>query len=328
MLAQCPKFAGTGGEFAEAGTARHNALSEFMRDDSRLLLDELEEEQRDAVIWAAEYIRMVAPMADHPIDFERTLSFTAPDFTEQPGTPDVVCHNHIFDLKWRWRDYTAQMAAYALMLIDKGHAEVKCHLLFGENQTKQILTFDRTSALAVIEPIYAQVSDTGSQPKPCDYCGWCSRSATCPALTKQANAIAAGREDWELEQYHASKIDDPAEMAKALRLARAVIKWAEAIEHHAKEMAVKQGLTLPGFETKTRRGNRYIPSVIEAFPLSGLPQPEFLAACSVSFTDLVERYAAFHSTPKAASERELERKLGSALTRKNSSISLVEKKEK
>lgn len=329
MLSECPKFIGAGGEFADQGTLRHHALSELWEERDFALLD-LPEEQQDGVRWACDYIRLHAPISDYPIFFERKMSFVAPDESVQEGTPDVVCGWDVFDLKWRERDYTAQMAAYALLILHSGpgHATVRVHVLYGEPQRAEVLEFTHSTALATIRAVYDQVNDPAAQPTPCDYCGWCKSAPTCPALLARANAIAARRPDWELDQYHASQIEGAVQAGKALRLARRIAKWAEAVEHFCKDMVEKQGVIPEGFETKTRRGNRYIPSVSSAFPLSTLPQEEFLRACSVSFTDLVETYASFHSVPKTTAEKELERKLGEALTRKKSSQSLVEIKPK
>jgi len=329
MLAECPKFIGAGGEYADQGTLRHHALTELWDGKDFALLD-LPEDQQDGVRWACDYIRLHAPLADYPIYFERQMSFVAPDGTAQDGTPDVVCGLDIFDLKWRERDYKSQMAAYAMMIMSSGpgYATVRVHVLYGESQRAEVLEFTHSTALATVRAVYDRVNNPGAQPTPCDYCGWCASAPTCPALLLRANAIAAGRPDWELEQYHASKIETAEQAGKFLRLVRRIAKWCESGEYHIKEMVEKQGIIPEGFETKTRRGNRFIPSVSSAFPLSTLPQEEFLHACSVSFTDLVETYSVFHSVSKSTAEKELEHKLGEALTRKKSSQSLVEIKPK
>jgi hypothetical protein len=93
-------------------------------------------------------------------------------------------------------------------------------------------------------------------------------------------------------------------------------------------MALKKGTVPVGFKLHTRRGKRKITSVIEAFPRCGLPQETFLAACEISFSSLVSAYKDFHKFPEAASERDIEQKLGELLTRNNSSQSLVEIKPK
>jgi hypothetical protein len=326
-LKECPQFDSTGttSEHADAGTKRHKALEKLLAHNDPLPLQDLPEDERDGVTWAADYIRLHAPMSDHPLETERKRSFIAPDFSEISGTPDYVCGNHVFDLKWRYRDYSAQMAAYALMVMDSGHESVICHVLFGEPQKAYRFDFTRESAESIIGPILESAGK--GDPTPCDYCSWCSKSKTCPALIARANAVVGGRDDWKLEQYHASCIEDTLEMGKALKLARQLADWCEAIEHHAKDMALKRGIVPAGFSLKSRQGNRFIKSVLEAFPKAGLPQDVFLAACEVKLSTLVEAYAGFHGSKKAPAERELEAKLGETVQRKPSSMALVADKE-
>ena len=109
------------------------------------------------------------------------------------------------------------------------------------------------------------------------------------------------------------------QMGKALTIARRLKEWCEAVEHHAREMALKQGQIPHGFELASRRGAREVESVAGAFGLTGLPQDEFLKACKVNFKDLSEAFATFHGMKKAQAERQLDVKLASVITRKPSS---------
>jgi hypothetical protein len=149
---------------------------------------------------------------------------------------------------------------------------------------------------------------------------------TCGALLERVNAIASNRDDWKLENYHSSEIQTAEQMGKALSLARVVGKWVESVEHHAKEMAVKKGVVPAGFKLSTRQGNRFIPNVTDAFSRVGLPQEEFLKACEVKFSSLVDVFIGMHGTKKAQAERSVAEKLGDALKRKSSSVSLISEK--
>ncbi len=171
-------------------------------------------------------------------------------------------------------------------------------------------------ATTTVTKIMADASDPNRKPRACQYCSWCANQITCSANLERINAIAAGREDWALEQYHASKITDATEMGKALRLARHVADWVESVEFHAREMAIKQGQLPDGFALKSRRGNRYIDKISDAFILINLPQAEFLSSCESNLARLTEVYAAFHGLTKAAAKKELARKLGETIQRK------------
>jgi hypothetical protein len=330
MLAECPQFEGRGSDFADTGTARHKALAALMHGDDSLAAN-LDEEDREGVEWAEEYIRLRAPMSDYPLLVERHVNPLDADFNPlfpNGGTLDFSCGPELFDFKWRRRNYREQMAAYALgMMQETGWPQVNVHVLFGNDKYAQRYSFCEAEAEEIVTKVLAKrLSDP--EPHPCDYCGWCSKAATCPALLTLANHVADGREDWQLEKFHSSEINDPAEMGKALRMARKLADWCEAIEHHAKEMAIKQGALPAGFKLQDRKGNRFIASVSEAFARLAMPQDEFLKGCEAKFAKLTEVHAGLHGLKKAQAEREIERKLGDALQRKPSTISLVADKTK
>ena len=62
-------------------------------------------------------------------------------------------------------------------------------------------------------------------------------------------------------------------MGKALTLARAVAGWAEAVEHHAKEMAEKKGIVATGYKLQCKQGKRFIADVAAAFGMAGCRRP-------------------------------------------------------
>jgi len=337
MLARCPKFNGENRDpgslrsvvevsgdraFADAGTLRHTALSEYLSGNEAAIFT-LPEDQQDGVIWAADYIKLKAPMNDDPLVFEKTLHTTLPNGDQLTGTPDVVCGPHIFDLKWRYRDYGQQMAAYALMTLVAGHAEVSTHLLFADQQRSVVLRFDSETAWASIRPVIEAAKDPAAIPTPCEYCGWCRERMVCPAMIERLNSVIEGRPDWHLGQYHASEIKSPQEMGKALDIARCLGDWCESVEHHAKEMAVKLGLVPFGYKLQDRRGNRFITDVSEAYVRAGIPQAEFLKACVVKPKALFDAYAVLNGMKVKAAEREVETKLGEIIQRKQSTVSLV-----
>lgn len=333
MLAQCGHWQSSGGnEDTSAGSLRHTALSvalDVLATDStrEKAFAPLDAEQRDAVTWAADYIRTHAPMADHPLQCERTLTLLDDEFKEVlRGTPDVVCGNQLFDLKWRERDYAAQMAAYALMLMEEtGWAEVHVHVLYGARQRAERFTLDREGAQTLVDSILARVA-SAAPPTPCDYCGWCARRLTCPALTGPAKTVGLGYQPAATDRitnWHPSEQTDAEQFATMLYLARKVLKpWIESVEFHALEASTKQGLAIPGYELKTRKAREWIADVATAYQAAGLPQIEFLRCCDVrlntskTYPDkagLVDLYAQIKDLKKAPAKRELMTKLAPAL---------------
>lgn len=324
MLRMCPKFRGKGGEFAEDGTIRHHCLNEYLNGDEHAF-DNYTEEQQDGLLWAAEYIKLKAPLADHPLICETTGHLICPNGEAMDGTPDATCGNYVFDLKWRYRNYRPQMAAYALMLMQErsvDHATTAALFAAEGFHKAEVETWTPEKAWNAIKDIIEGVLAPDAQENPNDYCGWCQHTlnedgkTTCPALIDRINGVIMGREDWKLQQYHASEMKDGKELGKALRIARALKDWCAAVEHFAREVGEKQGIMIEGFEWKSRRGNRYVADLTAAYPLLGIPQEHFLKSCTMSPRKLFDAYAEVHGLKKTAAEREVENKLGEIIQRK------------
>jgi hypothetical protein len=336
-LAKCAQFIGGEGgrDLADRGILRHKYFAALLKSEAVTICDQLTDEERDGVAWAVDYVRSHANMSSWPLEIESKLKWDGADFEPRRGTADVKCGNEIFDLKWEVYDYEAQMADYACGLLQRGHSMVTTHLLFAKRKSFQIQAWTQENAEKLVGEILKRAGKADATP--CEYCGWCARQMTCPALTAKANEIASVRENvdeadkeafdrWLQDGAHASSLEDEAVAGRVLRIAREIKGWCESVEHHAKELAEKRGIVPSGFKIQSRQGNRFVRSVAEAYPLSGLPQTEFLAACEVKLSTLSEAYAAFHQLKKAQAERDLTGKLGDVIQRKASTISLVEEK--
>lgn len=348
MLAQCPCFEGQPSDDADAGSLRHQYLEILWRleqggNDGADVVEaqeacaEMAEAESDGVDWALEYIKLHAPTLDHPMDFERSLTLRDDNFQViWRGTPDAVCGSHVFDMKWRERDYVAQMAAYALLIFDDSEFDsLTFHLLYGAIKKAEVFTLTRDLAAEIVSPIIRAWNDENKEPAPCDYCGWCAKAATCPALNERALAVAAGREDWKLEQYHASNITTPEEMDKALILARHLKPWIEAVEYFAKEMTQKQGIQLAHFDLRQKQGSQFCIDINRAFELLNLDPKEFLSACALRLNSsrshqerkgIIEAYAAHHCLSKKEAKKKVETLLAEVLKRGNPTFELRKKK--
>jgi hypothetical protein len=327
MLAQCPCFESSGTDFAEMGNDRHSALKlHFHGDDSEL--DLLDDDSQAAIRWAADYIR-ANTTESYFIEWETKRSWTRPDFSEAEGTVDVANGPDLFDFKWRYRDYSAQMADYASERLERGFKVVTVHLLFGADRRVEKLRFDAEACEKVLQPILDSLKDP--KPRPCDYCGWCAKRLVCPALTGPAATIAAGYAEpglLDIKDWHPSAmLDKPEELAFALMIARKVLKkWIESVEFHAMEAAIKRGLKLPGFELKPKRGRQFIADVQKAYEVSGLEPHEFLQACDVRLNSS-PRYpdkrgldsifkVKFGEASAAAAKRSVQKKLDGVILRR------------
>lgn len=341
MLAQCPRWLPDqwkGADDKDAGKLRHEYL--------RVLLDawsaediagRVSPEDAAAVEWAADYIKCHAPTSDHPLRLEHHVNPLDTEFKplfNWGGTLDAACGNHLFDFKWRERDYGAQMAAYALdMFQEHGWQEVKVHLLFGEPKKAQVFTLTEEGAERLVFGIVAKAQDPQAQPTPCDYCGWCSRRLTCPALVSVAEKVAVGYSDLDkVKNWHPSAMETGEELGIALWVWRTILKkWGESVEYHALDALQKKGLTIAGFEAKPKSGRKYIADVAQAFALAGLPQSEFLAGCQVrlntskSYPDqigLTEIYAKFNGIKPTPAKKDLLKKLEPVVKKTRDSMQL------
>jgi hypothetical protein len=336
FLAKCPCWESdqsTGREDKSAGQERHRYLSALIKtvlggndggDIAEAESVELEDSDKEAVSWAADYILVHAPTSEYPLRLEHHVNPRDTEF--QPiftngGTLDAACGNHLFDFKWRRRDYGAQMAAYALDIFQElGCAEVKVHLLFGESKQAEVYTLTEAGCVDLVFGIIARVLDPSRKPAINDYCGWCARRLTCPAILSVVEKVSHGyAEDEKVKSWHPSKMETGEEIGAALSVWRTVLKkFGESIEFHALEANQKRGLTIAGFEAKSKAGKAYVPDVPAAFALTGLPQAEFLAGCQVRMNTskkypdqvgLVDVFAKFNGLKKAAAKRDLLKKL-------------------
>jgi hypothetical protein len=235
-------------------------------------------------------INSIISASGQPIEIETKVSVLDAGFQEITfGFADIICGNLLIDLKTgEERDYRPQMAVYALGMMQRSGSEsVGIVLVYSKARKTVEFCITRAEAEALVSSVAQAVADPNKKPSPCDYCGWCASVTECQALTERAVAVAKGREDWALVQYHSSKITEPAEMSKALELAKLLSKWCEAVEHMAIDMALS-GKAIPGFKLKERSGNRKVVDIDGLFQAVGIPADKFLSACSVSLTKLEE----------------------------------------
>lgn len=285
------------GEAAERGTLQHKHLERWLKNDHDGNMTDLEPVEAEGVIWARDYIREWCKDLGAPILSETKLAlYENPDDFESKliyeGTGDAICSSNLFDYKsGNYHNYEPQMFGYALCMFqrDPSLQFVMCHILYGKTRVASKFHIRKDAAEASIRHILAQRADPQRKPQACEYCVWCSHKAICGELNGMALTVASGREDWKLENYHASQIIKADEMAKALRLARFLASWCESVEHHAKVMAIKNGEVIPGFSVSSRAGNRFVKDLPMALGLSGLTPDEFLKCCTAKIGELEKK---------------------------------------
>jgi len=177
------------------------------------------------------------------------------DACQKPG--DDVREVVFFDIKsGQVRDYRAQMAAYALGLMQERIADrATAHLLFCDEQRVVVHRFTREDCEEMLEPIVKAASDPKSQPVLCDYCGWCARQTSCEARL-QAVAVAES-EVATLPADFKLRLKDPDFVGRFLTACAVVEDFQELAKERAKEI-FEEGGTVPGWSMSSRKGLEFV----------------------------------------------------------------------
>lgn len=326
MLSKCPCFEREGGsdKYRDHGTKMHEAIANILqgKDGGALLTKDA-----DNVMWAVDHVRAFATK-EFPIEIEQRLSLSDDQFSLITfGTVDVINGDWIIDWKsLEAHDYWYQMAAYALMLMQRsGHRRTTVDIGYLSDRQIERHIITKTEAEDKLGALFLELENPYKKPKANEFCKWCKNLTTCEAVAGRVTAVANGRKDWEPEIYESSKIMDPEEMVKALKIANLLKEWCESVIYHAKEMA-KAG-PLPGFEIKERKGNREIKDAVAAFEALDILEPnEFLSACTIGVGKLEEAIATKQKISARAAKNLLNETLGTLVTRGPSAWLLKQEK--
>ena len=181
------------------------------------------------VLWTAKYIMSV--VGRKKLITEERISVMRGDEEITFGSMDAYCKGHLFDLKTgQKRDYSQQMAAYALGVMQKyGDKKLTCHLVYSSSRIREIDKFDltRKEAEDTVYAIVDSVNDPTRSPWPCDYCMWCARKETCTALKQFAYTI--GGQMATMKHINLNEPLEPAVRQRLLSIVDAVENWSEAI---------------------------------------------------------------------------------------------------
>ncbi len=344
--ALCPAFDSDPAEREDAteGTRQHTVLAALLRDEWKggedcPTLAGLSPDAREAVTWAAGYVRTLAGgtaiLTEHPVSFTAPDGFARGGVSEVfSGTADVlILRGNMADLldfksEADERNHRPQLAGYALALFSMRARlkTIRAHVLYGRVRRVDFWAMTQADAAGAVLPILDARRDPARRvPAACDYCGFCAHRITCPAITGQVEAVAHTAPTWEdlaPAIRDPAAITDPTLVAKALTVARYVSTWADAIRARATELA-KGGAVLPGYRLQERRGAREVADPSEAFTRTGLTQGQFVSACKVSLPKLGDAYAVARGLSKAAAGRQVEAMLADLIREGPPTVSLV-----
>jgi hypothetical protein len=180
---------------------------------------------------------------------------------EHRGTADGVAvrGRWLVDLKsGQIYDYRAQMAAYALGLMQQHFEQTwDTHLLFCDQ--RQVVTHHWTYATAS-ELVRTVLANVGTPPKENDYCGWCSKSLTCPArvATKdKALVTVAGLAPTVQDEGFLALLNDPDRLGQFLAACQTLDDFRDAAKAKAREL-LEAGQRVPGWRLQKPRASEYI----------------------------------------------------------------------
>ena len=221
---------------------------------------DLSEEDAQAVRWAINECLKLGGIADGLTTAEHQCRiFTAG--IEHRGTADGVA------LKGRWLidlksgqvyDYTGQMAAYALGLMEVHfEQEWTTHLLFCDQQKVVTQHWTYTSARETVQAI---LDNVGTAPKQNDYCNWCAKSLTCPARVASKDSAlvtVAGLAPTVQDEGFLALLNNPVPLGKFLKQCATLEDFRDAAKAKAREL-LEAGQQVPGWKLQKPRATEFV----------------------------------------------------------------------
>ena len=201
--------------------------------------------------------------------------FVTPPEMIMQGTCDIIGYNkedetlEIWDIKsGRFRDYSLQLMAYALMAMDElDEVEVRIRAAFCDERVFQEALVTRTDCEEKIFGLVERIRIGAEPPQENDYCGQCARQSVCPVWVVPAEeALMIMNPDMtpllDPALTPASRLEllkrEPAMLGKFLDGWRKAEKLVEksGIEDHAKELLIA-GKEVPGWRAVEYQGRSF-----------------------------------------------------------------------
>ena len=220
---------------------------------------DLTEEDAQAVRWTINQCVLLGGSTDGLMTADKDCRVTTAGL-EHTGTVDGVATraNWSMDLKsGQIYDYSAQMAAYALGLMQMRFEQTwTTHLLFCDQ--RQVVTHHWTyqSASDLVRGILANV---GTPPRENDYCGWCAKSLTCGARVKSMTGalVPVQSEVTPDNQGFVSLLNDPERLGLFLRQCATLDDFRDAAKAKAREL-LEAGHNVLGWRLQKARVTEFV----------------------------------------------------------------------
>jgi hypothetical protein len=260
-LALCGQYEGTQGTSAAA--SRGTMLDEHFR-HAWTAGDfpnwDLSEEDAQAVRWAINQCLLLGGGADGLTTDEAKCKI-ATSGIPHVGTADGVAvkGQWLVDLKsGQIYDYSAQMAAYALGLMQTHFVgEWTTHLLFCDQRHIVTRKWTYREADELVRKVLANV---GTAPVENDYCGWCAKSLTCPARVASKDSAlvtVAGLAPTVQDEGFLALLNDPDRLGQFLAACQTLDDFRDAAKEKARGL-LEAGVKVPGWRLQKPRASEYI----------------------------------------------------------------------
>lgn len=291
---------------ADEGTMLHAAT------ETGVIPDTFTEEQKSAVQMCIDY---AAPLLKNATAVHRELYLTElGDFSPsmRNGKADLlVLHGntaHLLDWKYGKgavddAEENDQVKAYVIALFTRfpGLKAIKAHLVCPRRDEVSTAVFQRSQLMKLSDDLgnlimtaemYAERGLTAPHAQTCLFC---AKRHSCPAIASKALTIARNY-DKEIqlpEEYHPSKVTDPAQMAAMLETASIMDRWVTSARHHFTQEALN-GVDIPGYELREKKANRSVDDAVACWLVAKekIPQDQFIQACSISLPELEKLWVA------------------------------------
>ena len=302
---------------AEEGTMLHEAVE---NND----MEGLDDVQIALVQKCLDYAKPFEAEADEVLDEER-LTIKLYDDSYVPihgmtsvfGTGDKICtkkvKKHIDLLDWKFgvnkvddADVNIQGQAYAVGAMDRfPWAEtITVHFILPRRDEVTTHTYTRDDIEKARDRIRLIVdralSDDPKLNPNTESCKFCGRRVDCPALANELLPLArkydSSSDDFKLALWQNADpalVTDPETLSKMKRVAQVVDNWKKAVDRRALDLAVEEGLEIPGYNLYYRNPTMKIDDAIKAFESikNFVSADDFQKACTVSLPALAEQYS-------------------------------------
>ena len=306
------------------GTVKHHALAMVLTGNLEMkqrAFDGLSDRERDEVQFVAgRWLDVVQEHGYSPEDIRVEQRVTLVDGNFQTlyfGTCDGEAGPLDLEAKFgEARNYFPQLAGYALPKMEgRGESKRIAYVIYGRSRRHERHVITKETAQTVVYGLLARRASSHRKATPCQYCGWCAKSATCSAFVSEPVGLVNRREDWSLKlpSPHVTQLNDPAWIGAARFVWKRFLQpWGKAVEFQSSMMATG-GLTPLGFRRQAWPGRKTITNARKAFEVFKADVGEDAAWEALgSFSSAVKVYQATLGISEAKAKGMLENKLRSA----------------